>query len=67
MISVYRPLGLVPPVRLRDSFISSGKASNCGYHSQIIFLNDLLHHLDTSQVSQHVAMKCTTLAFISKM
>lgn len=46
---------LVPPCRLGDSLVSTCVTSNRAHHSQVVLRDDLLHFLNTSEVSKHVA------------
>lgn len=47
--------GLVPPSGLGDSLVSGRVSSVGGHDSEVVVVDDLLHQLDTSEVSQHVA------------
>ena len=51
------PLGLVPPVGFGDGFVRAGVASDDGHDGEVVFLDDLLHHLDYFQVSMHVSIE----------
>ena len=53
--SAHGPFRFIPPVRLGDRLISTGIASNRTHDSQIIFFDDLLHELDSLEITQHVS------------
>lgn len=46
--------GLVPPVGLCDSLIGACVASNGGHDGEVVFGDDLLHHLCRLEISQHI-------------
>jgi hypothetical protein len=49
------PLGLVPPVRLGDSLVRAGVASDGGHDLEVIDFNCPLHHLHGLEVSKHIS------------
>ena len=49
------PLGLVPPVRLGDSLVRAGVASDGGHDLEIILFDCLFHHLHGLKVPKHIS------------
>ncbi len=59
------PFRLVPPIRLRDRLIRACITSDSGHHCEIVVNENLFHHLNCLQVSQHIAMLAYFRAYIS--
>lgn len=49
------PLRFVPPIRFGDGLICTGIARDSGHDSEVVFDNNLLHHLDTLEVAEHIS------------
>ena len=51
------PFRFVPPVGLSNCFVCGRISSNGAHDSETILINDLLHQLNSFQVSEHVTRK----------
>lgn len=50
-MGAHGPFRFIPPIRLGNGLIGGGIASDRTHHSQIIFLDNLLHELDSLEIT----------------